>query len=72
MRVKHRYLIDFAIQKFFRAKFRDRLGLDEARRVLELKIRQQFALGSGNELTRFSARDYENGFRLVELRDFTK
>src|SRR5438552_18594316 len=56
MRVENGNFIDFTVKEFLRAKFRDRLGFDKRRRVFQLEISQQHALGPCDIIPRFFPR----------------
>ena len=60
MGVKHRHLVDFAAEEFLDAKFRDRLGLQNRRRILQLEIGQQFPLGPRDKLPRLPSGGHED------------
>src|SRR5438132_8269613 len=65
-------LVDFAVKEFLRAKFRDRFGFDKRRRVFQLEIGQQLALGARDELPRFSPGDHKCRLGRVKVRRLSK
>jgi hypothetical protein len=72
MRVQHRDLIDFAPQKFFHAEFRDWLRLNEAGRIFQLKICQQFTLCARDKLSGLLSRYHKICLGRIKVRRFAK
>ena len=68
MRVEDGDLVYFLSEKFLYTKFGNILCFENRRRILELEIRQQLALGPSEELPCFSTGAHVDGFLRFEGR----